>query len=151
MTIAISIKVNEGIVLAADSASTVFGKDPKTQQEGIVNTYNNTNKIFNLRKDWPIGMITWGAGSLGPLSISVIAKNFRNNFSERNGSEKCNVKQTADKYFDYIKEKYNESFAGFKKKPALGFIIAGYDEDEDDYHEYQILFSDSQVINPCLL
>jgi len=36
MTIAISMKVNDGIVLAADSATTILGRDP-TGATGVVN------------------------------------------------------------------------------------------------------------------
>ena len=58
MTIAISMKVNDGIVLATDSASTMISvrDDDKAN---VVNIYDNTNKIFNLRKGFHIGAITW--------------------------------------------------------------------------------------------
>lgn len=57
MTIAICLKVHDGIVLASDSASTLLtiGSDQNTS---ITNIYNNTNKIFNLYKGLPIGAIT---------------------------------------------------------------------------------------------
>jgi len=57
VTIAICLKVHDGIVLASDSASTLLtiGSDQNTS---ITNIYNNTNKIFNLYKGLPIGAIT---------------------------------------------------------------------------------------------
>lgn len=76
MTIAISLKVNDGIVLAADSASTILSKGPDNRL-GVVNVYNTANKIFNLKKGFPIGAITWGSGSIGQASISTLTKDFR--------------------------------------------------------------------------
>jgi len=46
MTIAISMKVNDGIVLAADSASTIMAQTP--QGVGVINIYDKANKVFNL-------------------------------------------------------------------------------------------------------
>ncbi len=50
VTIALVIKVNDGVVLAADSATTmgsVGGPDGSLQ---VMNIYNNANKVFNLHK-----------------------------------------------------------------------------------------------------
>lgn len=76
MTIAISLKVNDGLVLASDSASTLFNDAGQ-----IVKVYNNANKIFNLRKGLPIGAITWGGGSIGRAAMSTLAKDLRRRFS----------------------------------------------------------------------
>jgi hypothetical protein len=61
VTISISIKINDGLVLAADSAASIVGQLPNGGS-GVFNVYNNANKIFNLRKGLPIGAITWGDG-----------------------------------------------------------------------------------------
>jgi hypothetical protein len=74
MAIAISLKVNDGLVLAADSASTIIGYTEEGDPTNVVNVYNNANKIANLRKGLPIGVVTWGSGSIGPASISTLIK-----------------------------------------------------------------------------
>ena len=81
LTIAISIKINDGLVLASDSASTVLGQTPDGQLQ-VFNVYNNADKVFNLQKGLPIGAITWGAGSIGQASISTIMKDLRKIFTE---------------------------------------------------------------------
>ncbi len=91
MTIAILIKVNDGIVLASDSAATILGQDPQGNI-GIINIYQNADKIFNLRKGSPIGAITWGSGSIGNSSISTLAKDFRNLISEGGNEWKIDPK-----------------------------------------------------------
>ena len=74
LTIAIALKVNDGLVLAADSASTITAKDGQTNKNIIFNVYNNANKIINLYKGLPIGFITWGLGSGDNRSVSNLAK-----------------------------------------------------------------------------
>jgi hypothetical protein len=76
MTVALSIKVHDGLVLASDSAATIYASD----QDGnlaTVNVYNNANKVFNLRRGLPIGGMVWGAGSIGRASIATLAKDLR--------------------------------------------------------------------------
>jgi hypothetical protein len=45
MTIALTVKVHDGIVLAADSASTFYRAGPGGALS-VANVYNNANKIF---------------------------------------------------------------------------------------------------------
>lgn len=82
MSIAIAISVHDGVVLAADSASTlggIFGVQPgiAAQQPVAMNVYNNANKIANLYKGKPIGCVAHGSGSIGSASISTLLKDFR--------------------------------------------------------------------------
>jgi hypothetical protein len=58
--------------LTSDSASTLI--DQSNPAMGVLNVYNNANKIFNLRKGLPIGGMTYGMGSIGVSSISTLAK-----------------------------------------------------------------------------
>src|SRR4029079_14569730 len=61
----------ERIIISAYSVSTI------TVPQGVVNVYNNANKIANLRKGLPIGLITWGLGAISGISISTLAKDLR--------------------------------------------------------------------------
>jgi hypothetical protein len=76
MTIAVSLKVHEGVVLASDSASTLAQLLPNGSMS-VANVYYNENKIANLVKGLPLGVMTWGAGSIGPESISTLFKDLR--------------------------------------------------------------------------
>ena len=61
MTIVVTVKVTDGLVLAADSAATFFIPRPS----GVVTKiYNNANKVFNLRKVWPVGAMVYGSGGI---------------------------------------------------------------------------------------
>ncbi len=71
MTIAIGLKVGDGIVLGADSAWTIVGSG------GIDNVYFNAEKVVNLVKGLPIGAVVYGLGSFGGRSITRYAKDLR--------------------------------------------------------------------------
>ena|SRR5450759_2217825 len=104
MTIAISIKVNDGVVLAADSASTL------SNESGVIKVYDNAAKITNLYKGLPIGIITWGAGSIGSASTATLIKDFRNRImrldrdSEKWAVDESNysIQEVANKFKEFI-------------------------------------------------
>ena len=52
MTLAIAIKINNGLVLATDSASAIGETD--NEQTKIHHTYYNADKLYNLKKGSPI-------------------------------------------------------------------------------------------------
>jgi len=85
LTVIVSVKINDGIVMAADSAST-FG--PITLPDGteLAQTYANANKIVNLRKDLPIGAMVTGSGNIGKESIDTLLKDLRQRFSSKDSA-----------------------------------------------------------------
>lgn len=148
MTIAISMKVNDGVVLASDSASTMMGRDP-SGAEGVINIYYNANKIFNLIKGKSIGAITWGSGSIGQSSISTLAKDFRDKISVEFKDKKYTVEEIAKMFKQFIyDEKYIEGFKEWKKKPALGFMIVGYSSEKPLAEEWRIDIKNGECLGP---
>ena len=72
MTIVVTVKINDGIVLASDSATT-FADDTGR----VIKIYNNANKLYNLAKGLPIGALTFGCGGIGTASLATISKDLR--------------------------------------------------------------------------
>ena len=142
MTIAISLKVNDGIVLASDSASTIMGRD-ESGNLVVINIYEKANKIFNLKKGFPIGVISWGSGSIGQASISSLAKDFRT-LLDKSDKYKFNpdnytIEEIAKNFKDFIyNENYVKEFKDWKEKPALGFMIVGYSSNQPMAEEWKI-------------
>src|SRR5271170_4109920 len=66
-TIIVSVKINDGIIMASDSASTFA-----TGQ-----TYLTADKIVNLVKGLPIGVMVTGNGGIGSESIATLPKDLR--------------------------------------------------------------------------
>lgn len=156
MTIAISIKVNDGIVLASDSAATIIGRAPNGTIS-VINIYENANKIFNLYKGYSIGAITWGAGSIGQASISTLAKDFRKIIKDEGekdyyiNPENYTIKEFAEKFKKFIfDEHYNKEFQIWenKDKPLLGFMIVGYSSKQPLAEEWKIDIINGQCNGP---
>lgn len=126
MTIAISVKVNDGVVFASDSATTMVDGGQR-----IINVYDNGNKIFNLRKGLPIGALTWGQGNFGCSSIATLAKDFRE-LATKNGDERIDpqnysILEVAEKFVRFLYEQhYEPAFRDVANKPITGFLIGGY-------------------------
>ena len=158
MTIAICIKINDGVVLASDSATTILGQLAPGTPLVAINVYNNANKIFNLRKGFPIGAITWGAGGIGTASVSTLIKNLRDRFSGEDAKykdwkldrTKYTVEDVADKFKKFIfDEVYEPAYRDFQfPKPAVGFIVAGYSANADMAEEFQIDIQNGACTGP---
>src|SRR4051812_41804553 len=42
--------------------------------------YNNANKVFRLGSQIRVGGVVWGAGSIGPVSITTLARDLEKRF-----------------------------------------------------------------------
>ena len=67
MTVLVSVKINDGVVMAADSASSFAS--------GMI--YNNSRKIVNVREGLPVGAMVTGDGGIGNESIDTLLKDLR--------------------------------------------------------------------------
>jgi len=154
MTICVAIRVNDGIVFAADSATsiTVAREDGTTD---IVNVYLHGNKIFNLYKGLPIVAMTCGMGSFGSEAIGSLAKEFR--FHLKSGMYKdrfdpksytiSDLVNLADEYF--LKTKF-QSLSPIPKGD-FEFWIAGYDSGlEHNYSLWKLRISNGDCLPPHL-
>lgn len=103
MTIIVSVKINDGIVMASDSATT-FDTIPSQQ------IYAHSNKIINLRKGFSIGAMVTGAGGIGSESIDTLLKDLRQRFSGQDAEHPdwelnratFTVKEVADKTLQFL-------------------------------------------------
>src|SRR6516164_2701000 len=72
MSIIVSVKINDGIVLASDSVTTFYLPDGKPGQ-----IYEHAVKTVNLVKGLPIGVMTCGAGGISNASTATLLKDLR--------------------------------------------------------------------------
>src|ERR1022692_4139348 len=136
---------HDGVVLAADSASMLtvgVPQQPGSQPAvGVLNVYDNANKIFNLYKGKPIGCITFGSGSIGNASIATLVKDLRFKLTKgdvklTNGVIKFDPKhyaivQVAEILARFLDEECaNVSDAAERKGINMGFLLGGYSSDE---------------------
>jgi hypothetical protein len=71
MTVIVSVKINDGVVMAADSAGSM--------ESGQI--YAHANKITHLCGGLPIGAMSTGSGGIGNESIETLFKDLRRRFS----------------------------------------------------------------------
>ncbi len=162
MTIAIALKVHDGLVLAADSASTLMGPGVAGGSSEVINVYNTANKVFNLKKGLPIGAVTWGSGSIGPASISTLAKDLRERFSGTDADHKdwelkpdsYSVRNVAGRVREFMyEERYLQEFGEADYKPSLSFLVGGYSSEGHLAEEYHVdiqeggLCSEPQIVS----
>lgn len=150
MTIAISLKVNDGVVLAADSAATIFAQQADGNAIGVVNVYDNADKVFNLCKGQPIGVITWGSGSIGESSLSTLIKDFRKRITgELREVGKYTIEEVSKTLSEFIyTEHYQPAFETWTHKPDIGFMVSGYSSDSDSADEWKFDIHNGELIGP---
>lgn len=146
MTVALAVKVNDGLVMAADSASTLIAGVDQAGNQFVTNVYNNADKIFNLYKGKPIGCSTWGLGGIGSASISTLAKDLRQRFmgcDSKQGDWKIDLENYSleevagrvrqfffeEHYKVEFKSAYEQIAPEMPEKirfPGQGFMMTGY-------------------------
>ena len=141
MTIAIALKINDGIVLATDSASTIIGDEIEDGVRSVRHTYFTADKLFNLKKGSRIGAITWGNGSINNESISTLVKDFRKN-SEK--MEYSTVESIVNDFKSFLENKITP-------ETSLGFLIAGYSKGEGHPEMFLININNGNIEEPMPL
>jgi hypothetical protein len=146
VTIALLIKVHDGVVLAADSATTFAAGQPDGST-AIVNIYNNANKVFNLHKKLPIGAMTWGLGNIGPASISTLSKDLRAKFHGVNSDPWTldptaydieDVASKAARFFHHDRFVPLYEHVDDEHTQDLGYLVGGYSSGADDPRVFTI-------------
>lgn len=162
MSIAISLKIKDGVILASDSAASMRFESPDGSHKGITHVYYNANKIINICKDLPLGVVTWGAAGIGTYSNELILKNLRYRFQHGEDSSTSNkkvdswklnknkysVKTVAEKLRSYV---FEEHYQKYGEKTNVGFLVTGYAPDNMNAEEYLVEIRDGKCTGPTLL
>lgn len=157
MTIAVVVRVNDGIVLASDSATTLARSGPNGDAD-VVNIYNNANKTFNLYKGLPLAAMTWGQGNIGPQSIATLTKDFRRRISGENpryetwkiDPENYSMSDVAEKFKEFMHdEKYHASRVSDPSSLSeLGLFVGGYGSGEDQPQLFELQLTPAACVGP---
>lgn len=138
MTIVVALKVGDGVVLAADSASTL------SEGTNIRNVYFNAEKVWNICKGLPLGAVTYGLGGFAGRSNASLAKDLRERLSSGGEWElkkkEFTVESVANRFKEfYFDEHYTKEWPKKRTDPGgvetdvhapFGFLIAGYSKEE---------------------
>ena len=142
MTICVSVRIPEAVVLAADSMVSLEGTIPipQGQQTAIIQTFEFANKVTQI-KDYPIGVMTWGIASISNRSIQSIIMEFEHSYPCLKDNANYTIKEIADKLLnDYIKKKYISTYQAGTKQPILGIYVGGYSSGQffSDQYSYEL-------------
>lgn len=119
MTVAVTLKTNDGFVLAADRALTIDSPDGKCAER----VYYHTRKIFRLYDK--VALITCGLSGIGlRTSTAAILKDF--NYEMR---DSYTVRDIATALLDHVYALYFQEFCMSEVKPRLEYVVAGYCSD----------------------
>jgi hypothetical protein len=145
MSICVLVKVSEGLVLATDSASSVFGAPvlPGGQPgpSSVIKIFFTGRKLFQLGQ-LPIGIMTWGAGSFKERTIASLVEEFENkDFCRMLKPESLELKNVADELWIFLKTSSDNIFQGIppEGRPPTGVIIGGYSANKFFPEEYGML------------
>ncbi|MDW5609257.1 hypothetical protein [Mycolicibacterium sp. D5.8-2] len=147
MTVAVWVKVYDGIALATDSATTL-------PIPGRTQVYNNADKIFHLHRGLPIGAMTWGLGQIGPASISTVSKSLRLRLMGRDPayrSWELTDRYTIEEVAQRVAEMFCDSLiqSGITDWPGrLGYLITGYSSGCDQPEAWLLEFEGSATSPP---
>jgi hypothetical protein len=138
MSIVVSVRVGDGLVIAADSASTLSAADPRGKELGIAKVFNNATKLLQLR-DYPVGVATVGAGTIGARTISSLVEEFANERPTLGqlGAKKLSVEKEAKDLQRFLMDAYNKAYpdkTAQRGGPAL--LVGGYSGVEFFPEEY---------------
>ena len=145
-------------MFASDSASTLSTTDADGKAT-IVNVYNNANKIFNIRKGYPIGGMTYGVGNFGTASISTLAKDLRHRFTGNDpdflgwklDQDSFTIEQVATQARIFL---YEEKYKPLGLKGAgsvFGFMVGGYSAKAALSELWEIKIVDGECAAPVRL
>lgn len=119
MTIVTCVKVRDGLVLGTDSMAHI-------QREGhFLRSFEHATKLFQVRPDLPMGVMSYGLGNLGHRSIESLMREF----SDKLKKDQKSVDQVGKALYKFMKKEYDahkEALPEGEELPALGFYLAGY-------------------------
>ena len=142
MTVCVGVAVNDCIVFAADSASSLVRTNAETGASEIVNVYANGDKVFNLLRGRPLCAMTCGMGNLGNASIATLTKELRRRLSCPEmgewyvNPEAYTVEEIAAKARQFF---FEERYSALQPPPtaphSFEFWVGGYSSDFEAGHE----------------
>jgi 20S proteasome alpha/beta subunit len=129
MTLAIAVKGTEGIVLAVDSRVTLQIVTPRPQGANTVipATYDNATKLLKVSKQSNVGAITYG-NAIFDIARPRTAYSFLQEFDQTLPAERITVKDFASRLGQFYLDRWNA--AQQVQGDPMGFLVAGYDQDE---------------------
>lgn len=149
MTVCVAICVHDGLIMAADSATSLVLE--RGGQSEVVNVYRYGNKVFNLVRGRAVSAMTAGMGSIGSASIQELVKEFRSRM-KREGDpyflgEKFTIEEIALHAASFL---FHEKFAQnpVPSPHTLDFWVGGFSHQSNTPELWRVIIQNGQLIGP---
>lgn len=134
MTIAACYLSTEGVVLGADSTTTMFVSGPVPGQAGTEHHFNFAQKIFQVGHHGTLGMTMWGLGSLGNTSYRTLIAELGDSIQN---DPPQTMEDVADRWNEHFWAAYSTTLPGVLQKTQQ--LEAEESRTPDEENELQFL------------
>ncbi len=132
MTICVSVRVPDGLVLGTDSMSILI------RERSVVMTYRNARKLTQVG-DLSIGLFVYGDGvDIGEKFVLDMVREFVE-INTHSTVEDIAVNLSCYIAREYVRE-YEKEYTEVFYKPKLGLYLAGYSKGSKQAEEWEIIF-----------
>lgn len=146
MTIAISVRVGEGLVYAADSTSSLFTNINGTSV--LSQSFHHAQKLVQVR-EFPVGVLTYGLGLVGARNIESLVAEFDSEVLETDFD--CDVKIIAERLRAFLSARYDEALPPPSEgepdeRARLGVVVGGYSRHKFFPEEYALQLPGGSIV-----
>ena len=141
MSIIASVKVYDGLAVAADSMTQILGVEQDSGRLGVVKQYQYARKVFQL-SGLPIVVASYGIGNIGSRSIESLLLEFSKTKISNINETKGQVEPIAELLLKFFLDKYNSAYSNHSEneKPLFGFYVGGYSPDSPFAEDWEFIF-----------
>ncbi len=105
MTAEIALLNRKAVALAADSIATLAGPN-----NGVIKTYDSAEKIFELSRNMPLGLMTYNSTEFLQIPIEILVREFRKVFDD----DVTKINEIWPKFHKFLQDE-SEGFSGLDK------------------------------------
>jgi hypothetical protein len=133
LTLILAIQVQDGVVLASDSAMAHHG-----------HLYFNAEKIVPVARGWPVGVAICGDGAIGSSSLGNLMKDFEQRLTSRScGLDRSSY--TVEDVVHKLGQFLEEAAASHRTETNTTLVVAGYSAGDDLPQTWNLQLQDGKV------
>jgi hypothetical protein len=153
MTVCVGVSVYDGLVFAADSASSIVETD-SSGRSIVSNVYRHGNKVFNLVRRRPLVSMTCGMGNFGHAPIAALSKDLRHLFGDTESPFHINgdsytVGDVAKKAKDFFAARYASVTPAPKPPHSFQYWVGGFSSNSEQAEVWRIDMENGDFKEPA--
>ena len=122
LRILVAVNVPEGLVLPADSISTITN-----DQGAVIQLFEHAHKLTQL-SDYPAGTLTWGMGSIAQRTIDSLVYEFSQSLLSVEHGATVDIGNVAQALSDFVTPRYEAYYQANTQlqRAEIGMLVGGY-------------------------